>query len=323
MDVELIKIDLPDLHSAVFSETSLEDLQHERILKKYASRFQIYVSDFSQYKFRPHAVARLMGGMPKPLTERQAETLAAYQTKVTTGKGLTEKQYEDYGSLLAKKNAKPTLSPGAKTYLKELFKEITFQRSKELKSKYLDKGIVCEKDSIEAMKMFYGEDFQKNTVRFENEWFTGEPDIINGDEVIDVKSSWDYETFPMFDEELENQTYYWQIQAYMDLLELQKGRVIYVLNDTPEEIIYEEKRRVSWQLGLINEELKFDLPEDLEFEIERNLRYEDIPTEARIKEFTVVRNEKDIALVKEMVQLARLYMVDLSKSLEKRFVDHL
>lgn len=323
MDLELIKIGLPDLHSAAFSETSLEDLQHDRILEKYASRFQIFVSDFSQYKFRPHAVSRLMGGLPKPLTEKQAETLAAYQTKITTGKGLTEKQYEDYGSLLSKKNAKPILSPGAKTYLKELFKEITFQRSKELKSKYLDKGIICEPHSIVAMKEFYGEDFQKNEIRFENDWFTGEPDIINGDEVIDVKSSWDYETFPMFDEELENQTYYWQIQAYMDLLELKKGRVIYVLNDTPEEIIYEEKRRVSWQLGLISEELKFDLPEDLEFEIERNLRYEDIPTEARIKEFQVFYDEKDVMLMKEMIQLARLYLVDLSKSLEKRFVNHL
>lgn len=323
MDLELLQNSMPDLHQATISEVSLEDLQHERVLSKYASRFQIYVSDFSSYKFRPHAIGRLMGGLPKPLTEKQVETLQAYQNKLDCGKNLTERQYEDYGSLLSKKNAKPTLSPGAKTYLKELFKEITFQRSKELKSKYLDKGLICEEQSIQAITEFFGEDFQKNTVRFQNNYFTGEPDIINGNEVIDIKSSWDYETFPMFDEELENKTYYWQILAYMDLLGLKKGRVIYVLNDTPDEIINDEKKRVAWQLGLTSEELRFDIPEDLEFEIERNMKYEDIPMEARIKEFEVLHNEKDLNLVKEIIRQSRIYLVELSKSLATRFVNHL
>lgn len=314
---------LPDLHSAAISETSLEDLQHERILQKYASRFQIYVSDLSKYKFRPHAIGRLMGGIPKPLTERQAETLEAYDQKIKSGKGLTEKQYIDYGSLLAKKTAAPTLSTGAKTYLKDLFKEITFQRTTEIKSKYLDKGLACEPAALRMLIDHYGLDIEKNTFRLENDYLTGEPDIILPDEVWDIKSSWDYETFPMFDEELQNSMYYWQMLGYMDLLGYKSGRVVYVLVDTPEQIIYEEKRRVSWQLGLISEDFVFDLPEDLEFEIERNLRYEDIPTDARIKEFHVVYDEKDIKVMRQILDLARAYLVELSQSLEKRFINHI
>lgn len=297
----------------------LNGLDYDKLLKKYASRFQIYQKDFSQYLFRPHAVGHLMGGIPKPLTERQAETLSDFQAKLGSGKGLTEKQYITYGSLLEKKNAKPTLSTGAKSYLKQLFKEITFQRTSEIKSKYLDKGLAVEGASIAMLNDFLGQDYQKNQERFNNDYFTGEPDIITADAIIDIKSSWDYTTFPMIDEEIHNKLYYWQILAYMDLLGLNKGKVIFVLADTPYDIIVEEKRRVSWQLGLINDELKFDLPEDLEFEIERNLTYSDIPTEARIKIFEFERNEKDLAMLKAMIELAREYLRELNQEMDSRF----
>lgn len=324
--LEQIKQAMPNLHSASFQEKSLEDLQADRVKEKYAGRFKIYQKDFNKHLFRPHAVHVLMGGLPKPLTVRQTETLDALQLKLDSGKTLTGPQYITYGDLLAKKTAKPILSPGAKTYLKTLFKEITFQRTEELKSKYLDKGIIQEPVSIEALSEFHGVDYEKNEERFENEYLSGEPDIISGNEVIDIKSSWDYTTFPMFDEELENKAYYWQIQAYMYLLEKRgvvKGRICYVLTDTPEQLIYEEKKRVSWKLGLISEDLAFDLPEDLEFEIERNLTYGDIPQEGRIKEFPIEKNEKDIELMKSMIVMARAYLEELNRSLEKRFTAHL
>lgn len=323
MDIEQFKNNLPplpNLHTAATADKSLEDLQADRILQSYAQRFKIFEHDFSKQLFRPHALGRIMGGLPKPLTARQTETLQAYADKISSGKGLTEKQHIDYGSLLSKKLAKPTISQGAETYLKEIFKEATFQRTKELKNKYLDKGIVCEPESLARIKVFYGVDIEKNTTRYENEFFTGEPDIIlEGDEVWDIKSSWDYETFPMFDYELKNKDYYWQILAYMDLLGLKKGRIIFVLTDTPEQLIFEEKRRVSWQLGLIDESMQFDLPEDLDFEIERNLRYDDIPADARIKEFIVHYDENDVKLMHEMVKLCREYLVQLSKETETRF----
>ncbi len=297
----------------------LGGLDYGKLLEKYSARFQIYQKDFSKYKFRPHAVGNLMSSIPKPLTERQEETLADFQEKIDSGKKLTEKQYVTYGSLLEKKNTKPVLSIGAKSYLKKIFKEITFQRTEEIKSKYLDKGLAVEHISIEMLNELFEQNYTKNTERFENDYFCGEPDIITDDKVIDIKSSWDYTTFPMLDEEIENKLYYYQILAYMDLLGLQKGEVIYVLVDTPYEIILDEKRRVSWKLGLISDELRYDLPEDLEFEIERNLTYADIPKEARIKVFHIERNEKELAMMKEIIELAREYLAGLNKDLEKRF----
>ena len=124
----------------------------------------------------------------------------------------------------------------------------------------------------------------------------------------------------MLDEELENKNYYWQVLAYMDLLpNVERCKVIYVLNDTPDEIIYDEKRRVSWQLGLINEDLKFDLPEDLEFEIERNLLYSDIPENARVKEFEVIKDDADIKMMHEMIKLSRNFLSELSQNMQNIF----
>ena len=323
MNIDDIKKGLPNLHSAAISEKSLEELEHDRMLQKYAGRFNIYQKDFRKYKFRPHAIGNLMSSVPKPLTAKQEETLKDLQAKLDSGKNLTPPQYIVYGSLLEKKTAKPKLSPGAITYLKKIFKEITFQRTEELRSKYLDKGIIQEPVSIQMLQEFHGVEYHKNTERFENEYFSGEPDILEHSEVIDIKSSWDYTTFPMFDEELKNSDYYWQIMAYMDLTAKNKGRVIYVLVDTPQELIDSEKYRVSRDLGLVREELSFGLPDDLDFEIERNMTYEDIPQEGRIKEFLVYRNNAEIKLMKDIIDLARDFLVELNDSLEKRFVNHL
>lgn len=315
---------LTGIESKENEKKEFDQAEYDRMFQKYADRFKIYEKDFKTYKFRPHALGNIMGGIPKGLTEKQAETYAAYTDRRNgIGKPLTLNQDADWHDLRRKKDAKPMLNPGAKTYLKKLFKEITFSRTEEIKSKYLDKGIICEEASIIALSEFHGVEYKKNTIRYENDYFTGEPDIVEPKEVIDVKSSWDYTTFPMFDEELENKDYYWQILAYMDLIDVKKGRVCYVLNDTPDQMIYEEKKRVSWKLGLLTKDFVFDLPPDLDFEIERNMTYEDVPQEARIKEFPIVKNDDDLKMIKAMIDLARIFMQELSDGLSKQFTNHL
>lgn len=311
MENALINSNLPDLFRAVVSETDLYEQKQSEILEKYAKRFDIFNADFSTYKFRPHSIFNLMTGLPKPLTERQTETLNAYQIKIEEGKQLTQKQYEDYGSLLAKKNAKPVLSSYAIKWLKSIYKEVVFNRTNEIKSMYLDKGIAVENTAIELFSEVFGVEYRKNKIRYENDFFSGEPDIVTADEVIDIKSSWDFTSFPMLDEEVENINYYYQLQAYMDIMGYQNSKLIYILVDTPDEIINDYKRKVSWQIGLISDELTYDLPDDLNFEIERNMRYQDIPKNARIKIFDIERNDVIINLMHHQIDLARNFLKTL------------
>ncbi|MCT4261587.1 hypothetical protein HZP32_05615 [Elizabethkingia anophelis] len=250
-----------------------------------------------------------MKGLPKPLTASQINTLNGLKQKQSEGK-ITEKQTITLGDLLKKKNAKPELSDGAKTYLKEIYKDIVFGRSKDIQSKYLIKGLSVEQANIDQYNEVRGLFLMKNEERFENDYFTGEPDIIEDGIVYDFKSSWDYSTFPLFEEDVPNEDYEYQLQAYMDLLGLNAAKLVYGLVDTPDELILDEKRKTGWKLGFVD-----GLPEELEAEISHNMTYEDIPKQARIKEFDVVRCDKTIALMKTMIDQARSYLNSLTITL--------
>lgn len=268
------------------------------------------VRDFSDYKFRPHAIGKIMKGIPKPLTQNQQETLVGLMEKKRLGT-ITDKQIVTLGDLIKKRDAKPVLSDGAKTYLKTIFKEHVFNRSKEVQSKYLSKGISVEDENINQYNEVKGTFLIKNEVRYENEYFSGEMDIEEDDEIIDFKSSWDYSTFPLFEDEVPNEDYEDQLQAYMDLRpHIKRAKLVYGLVDTPDDLIIDEKRKIAWKLGFID-----GIPEELDEEITRNMTYADIPKEARVKEFIIYRDEKRIQQMKEMIVLAREYLNSLNTTL--------
>lgn len=269
------------------------------------------VRDFSNYKFRPHSLGKLMKGLPKPLTESQKETLFGLLEKQKNGT-ITEKQTITLGDLIKKKTAKPVLSEGAKSYLKSIFKQEVFNRKKDIQNKYLSKGIAVEDDNINQYNEVNGTFLIKNEVRYENDFFSGEMDVEEDEEeIFEFKSSWCYETFPLLEEDIPNEDYYWQGQGYMDLRpKVKKVKLVYGLVDTPIDLILDEKRRMGWKLGYIDE-----LPEDLDQEITKNMTYDDIPKEARIKEFVIYRDEKAIEQAKQMVILAREYLNSLNTTL--------
>ncbi len=91
------------------------------------------------------------------------------------------------------------LSQTTKSYIKELVLEHKYGIRKEINSRYLDKGNMVENESIELTERVLDLDLiVKNESYFENEFICGTPDIIMGDTIIDVKSSWSAHTFPFF-----------------------------------------------------------------------------------------------------------------------------
>lgn len=268
--------------------------------------------DFSDYLFRCHALGNLMTDVRIGLTKKQQETFESLDKRIKgDGRPLTEKQSELYGELLIKKNAKPTLSKTAISYLEKIHREIIFGRSEEIQSKYLDKGVQVEEQSLTLYSDVCNKLLVKNKERFYNDYLTGEPDNAK-DKVRDIKSSWDFTTFPMYAKNIPNKHYDWQLQGYMALTGLSEAELIYCLVDTPDLIIEDEKRRMAWKLGFI------ELPEELSEEIEMNLKYEDIPKEMRVKVFTVERDEKKIDAIYQQVELGRKYLNSLSEKVADR-----
>jgi hypothetical protein len=142
------------------------------------------------------------------------------------------------------------ISVGGKTYLKEWVISQLYGVEKQIKSKYLDKGIMMEDQAIDfAVKMLSIDFALKNEKRFEDDYFTGEPDMIMDDLIIDIKNSWDCFTFPLFESEIPNSDYYYQLQVYMHLTGKRKAKLVYVLLDTP---------ATNWDAGIM-----YQVPDEL------------------------------------------------------------
>ena len=108
------------------------------------------------------------------------------------------------------------LSETAKTYIQEYFKEKELGIKKDIWSRYTTKGIEMENEAIQFAGSMLGWSFVlKNEERLTNDYITGIPDVIYKDLLADIKCSWDGSTFPMFESELKNKDYYWQMQGYM------------------------------------------------------------------------------------------------------------
>lgn len=180
-----------------------------------------------------------------------------------------------------------TLSQTTKSYLQEWVKEQIYGVRKVIENKYLRKGLHCEEDSIQVYALAGDSDFAiKNSKNYSNEYLTGTPDLIIEDKVVDIKTSWDCFTFPLFDSEMPNKDYYWQLQAYMDLLGLDKAELAYVLVNTPEMLQYDEIDSTDYN--------SFDL------------KY-------RVKRFEIERNQEDIERLYERVKECREYITQIWK----------
>ena len=186
------------------------------------------------------------------------------------------------------------LSQTTITYVEDWLKEQIYGRRIHIESKYLDKGIQCEDAAIDFVSVYFPglPLLIKNEKNFESDYLTGTPDLILQDEIIDIKCPWDSFTFPLFEKELPEKNYYWQLQGYMDLIGLAKARVIYVLVDTP--------------LEMVEKEIRFNPAR--EDEIIAYHSYSNIPDKYRIKCFDVIRNDQDIEAIKQRVIDCRNYL---------------
>jgi hypothetical protein len=70
-------------------------------------------------------------------------------------------------------------------------------------------------------------------------------DVVNG-KIIDIKTSWNKSTFPLFESDGYNAQYVWQVRTYLYLMRKVtgenrwvNGEIAYMLVDTPEELVPE------------------------------------------------------------------------------------
>jgi hypothetical protein len=135
------------------------------------------------------------------------------------------------------------LSQTAKSFIDQLAKEHFYGYESPIVNRYLDKGINQELESIQLLNSVRFENFEKNTERIENEWLTGECDILTNEKIIDIKTSWSLDTFPELPEDIDSKEYEWQGRAYMMLHEKHEFELIYCMVSTWDEFLtqYDDK----------------------------------------------------------------------------------
>jgi hypothetical protein len=204
------------------------------------------------------------------------------------------------------------LSKTAQKHLIEVYIAEKYGRKRDIQTKQMKKGVEAEQDSIDLLSMYLKLPFSKNEERFKNDFITGLPDIINGDTIIDIKSSYDLWTFlGNIPDKLDN-LYYWQMQSYMWLTGTKNATIAYCLVNTPESIIEQEKYYLLKKMDVISEESPEFIKEAMK--IEFNMTFDDISINERILTFNVNRSEDDILRIENKVLKSRTFLQELEQT---------
>jgi len=246
-----------------------------------------------------HIMTEERGG--SNLTENQLNKIKELSEKPKK----TEKQQAELDELIRRRELPPALSDSCITHLADVYVSNKYGRNTEIESKFTNKGLMVEEDSLTLYSRYKKRMFTKNEERLKNNWIAGTPDVIK-EHVIDIKSSWDIFTFFRQNIKKLNKSYYWQLQGYMALTGAKTSTLAYCLTDTPNVLIEDVKRRLLWKMGVATE-LDQDYL-DACAEIDKLSIYNDVPLEERIIEIEIERNEVDIQKLYKRVEQCREYM---------------
>lgn len=223
-----------------------------------------------------------------------------------------------WGNLLT--DSKSKQEPIGKTCAMELiriYNQEVYGRRRDITTKQMDKGKQVEEEAIQMVSILEGKMYYKNDDVLENDYFTGHPDIFSGDNVLnseeisDIKSSWDLDTFcPKLIEE-PDRSYVAQLNCYYDLTGAKSGYIFYCLVSAPPNILEAEKRSMLFKMNVATEYA----PEYIKAskELEKLMIFEDIPIEERVIKIPIQRDDELIQKMKNKVPIMRQWLEDFHK----------
>lgn len=240
----------------------------------------------------------------------------------------TNNKKEKLALLIAKRDAKETLPKGVITHLDNVFRNEFDGRKRHLKNKYLDKGNICEQDSMQLLSDIDGEFYEAHEKYYENDFICGTPDIVFED-VKDIKSNYDKDSF---DNAELTTLYTWQVRFYLWLCGYTKGELVYCLvNNTIDDLLnqkYYLKNSLN-DLDGTSEEYKKQvqqLERNMIFDIDAwkknypNYEFENtelnfsISKIRRIKRFDIELLPEHITFIKKRVKMCREYLIEKEKT---------
>jgi hypothetical protein len=214
--------------------------------------------------------------------------------------------------MMSNGRGKDTMGKTAETYCLDWLKSQPefFNRRPNYSNKYTEKGILVEDESLDfvAEHLGYGL-ILKNEHRFKSACgrITGIPDNVQPNHTIDVKNSWSWETFPIFETELDT-AYEWQGQGQMFITGVESHKTIYILTDTPAHLIEREASHQANKWGYDYEEILEQLLEEM--------TYSDLDPAKRVKVYEIKADKERQQAILDRVDLCRKFIFDVLESLK-------
>lgn len=239
-------------------------------------------------------------------------------------KPLTKNMIENKTKLIAKRDAEPALSKGAKTAVEEIYIEDKFAFRKGINSKYIDKGHAMEDSAIDLVSEMLGLDgIKKNETHYENEFLQGTPDAIKNFGMgrgfqFDIKNIY-YPDGLLMTKPLEP-IYNYQGKGYNWMLGFETGFVVKILQNLPPDLLEGEIKKFWKDAGRDWHE---EIPEKFRLEVADYFNFERLPLEDRLRIFRVDVTATDKQEITDAVKLAREHYATLDEVWKNRNVDNL
>lgn len=292
--------------------------------------------NFSNWKPRSHYVGILMtDATGKSNLDKYLDAKKIWQTKEAEFEDMNDKQKDSKTGAKADEAAQkaaaemarllpikdePCLGETCTSKLHEIWVELTKERKKFIASKYLEKGLLVEEDSITLYSQVTGKFHKKNELPAENDWVTGHMDIDKDeDTLVDTKSSWDALTFYDSTFSPVPKINHWQVDCYMWLYNKKRAEIAYCLINTPEHLIKAEELKMMYKMFgnemnmKIAPEYMLIAYEDAKKEIRKNHIFDDIPVKERVFIFNIKRDDTRIDRIKKRVEDCRWYLNKIDK----------
>lgn len=206
----------------------------------------------------------------------------------------TDKEESDMLRLVAKKAAsdQAPLSKVAESYLIKRYGWEKFAKkmaSTGNQFSFYEKGTLLEGEAVDLLSKLDRVKYTRNTKLVTNDYLLGKCDIISPNRkiIIDTKVSWNISTFMSALNGPLKALYWYQMQGYLELYNVDQGYVCFCLLNTPVELVEREKVKLlnKYVFGEINRE---DYEKKME-SLELSLTYNNIPMKRRVIRFRVDR----------------------------------
>lgn len=180
---------------------------------------------------------------------------------------------------------------------------------------FLKKGTDMELEAAELLSRIDKREYKLSNEIIENDYLVGKCDIVCPDKIIDLKISWNVNSFLKARTTKLSFDYWCQVQGYMELWNIDEAEVVFLLLNTPIELIEKEKVKLlnKFMIG----EIERDRYETEMDSIQSAFTYSNTPLKKRHFRFRIKREPEMFETAYKKIEKARLWVADFERDMKK------